>query len=94
MVRKAVRPYSAVLQDFEEIDVKDKKLRAFYQPLSKEVLHFVLTHALMRTHVCARTRTHAHTHTHYFTRTQVDCGHTCAPEVKPGCSRCVGPELG
>ena len=70
MVRKAVRPYSAVLQDFEEIDVKDKKLRAFYQPLSKEVLHFVLTHALMRTHVCARTRTHAHTHTHYFTRTR------------------------
>jgi hypothetical protein len=41
MVRKAVRPYSAIEAAFQALDVRDAHLRAFYQPMATQVGGFL-----------------------------------------------------
>lgn len=37
MVRKVVRPYSAIMAGFEALDARDTSIRAYYEPMTKEV---------------------------------------------------------
>jgi hypothetical protein len=37
MVRKAVRPLSAVMADFAAVDAKEARVRAFFEPITDKV---------------------------------------------------------
>lgn len=85
MVRKAVRPYSQLVKDFEALDVKDARLRAYYALICRQVTAFACLLFTLHPHILILI---LHCYKHSHNHQTLTCIAACSAWLRGG--PCVG----